>query len=75
MSRVDSTRSMRSFGTVNAAHGLAFGEDEVLLDEVVQRGKFLLAEIILGDGDILLAYFRAAPVGQAMWGFAASARL
>ena len=49
----------------DAAHGLAFGKDEVLLNEVVQRGKFLLVEIILGDGDILLADFRAAPVGQA----------
>ena len=45
-----------------AAHGLAFRKDEVLLNEVVQRGKFLLVKVILGDGDIVLADFRAAPV-------------
>ena len=49
----------------HAAHGLAFGKDEVLLDEIVQRGEFRFVEVVLGDGDILLAHFRAAPVGQA----------
>ncbi len=46
-------------------HGLALGKKQVLLDEVVQRGEFRFAEVVFGDGDILLADFRAAPVGQA----------
>ncbi len=55
----------------DTAHGLAFGKDEVLLDEVVQRGEFRLVEVILGDGDVLLAHLRAAPVGQAHVGLLA----
>jgi len=48
----------------NASHGLAFGEDEVLLDEIIECGQLRLSEVILGDRDILLANRCAAPVRQ-----------
>jgi len=40
-----------------------------LLDEVVQRGEFRLVEVVLGDGHVILAHFRAAPTGEAHVGF------
>src|ERR1019366_1300181 len=44
----------------NAAHRLSLGKDEVLLHEVVQRGQLRLRQVVLGDGDILLANRRPA---------------
>lgn len=49
----------------DAAHGLALGKDEVLLDEVVQGGEFRLVEVMLGDGNVLFAHLGSAPMGQA----------
>jgi hypothetical protein len=48
----------------HTAHGLTFGEDQILLHQVVQRRQFRLVEIIPGDGDIRLAHLRPPPTGQ-----------
>jgi hypothetical protein len=48
----------------NAAHCLSLGEDEVLLNEIVQRGQLWLGQVVLSDRDILLADGCATPVSQ-----------
>lgn len=48
----------------NAAHRLAFGEKQVLLDQIVQGGQLVLLQVVLGDGDVLLADLTAPPTGQ-----------
>jgi hypothetical protein len=49
----------------DAAHRLALGEDQVLLDQVVQGRQLVFGQIVLGDADVLLADLGPAPVGQA----------
>jgi len=44
-----------------ATHCLALGEEQVVLDQVVQRQQFVFGEIVLGDADVGLADFRASP--------------
>ena len=48
-----------------SAHGLAFCEDEILLDQIIERGEFCLIQIVLGDGDVNFAELCAAPIGEA----------
>ena len=38
----------------NAPHGLAFSENKVLLNQVVQHGQFLFVQVVLGNDDIFL---------------------
>ena len=39
----------------HAPHGLAFGENQILFHEIVQRRQFRFGEVIFGDDHILFA--------------------
>jgi len=69
----DARRCFRSEQLGNAAHGLAFGKDQVLFNQVVQGQKFVFIQVILGNHYVLFAHFRAPPGGQAHIGLVAEA--
>ena len=52
-------------GHGHSPQGLPFGKNEVLLHQVVEGGEFGFVKVVLGDGHVVLAHFRAALIGQA----------
>jgi len=58
-------------GGPRAPPRLAFSKEQVLFDEIVQRGQLIFAQVVFCAGDSMLANFGAAPAGEAHVWFAA----